>query len=123
MLGYGYWAARETAGGRASVGEIGFADFHRGIQPSIDGVPEMGWALASWAHGQGFAVEAIVGAFVLGRLPANGATQRGGPASTSDNAPSSRNWLGTMGFYGGGADHTIARCAPSSSADFVAARG
>ena len=49
LLGYGYWAARETATGRY-VGEIGFADFHRGLEPSIDGVPEMGWALASWAH-------------------------------------------------------------------------
>jgi len=61
VLGYGYWAARETETGRY-VGEIGFADFHRGIAPSIDGIPEMGWALASWAHGQGFASEAIVGA-------------------------------------------------------------
>lgn len=61
VLGYGYWAARETATGRY-VGEIGFADFRRGIQPSIDGIPEMGWALASWAHGRGFATEAIAGA-------------------------------------------------------------
>ncbi len=41
VLGYGYWAARETASGRY-VGEIGFADFHRGIQPSIDGDPGNG---------------------------------------------------------------------------------
>ncbi len=66
VLGYGYWAARETASGRY-VGEIGFADFHRGIQPSIDGVPEMGWALAGWAHGQGFASEAIAGALSWAR--------------------------------------------------------
>ncbi|KQY31000.1 acetyltransferase [Caulobacter sp. Root487D2Y] len=66
VLGYGYWAARETASGRY-VGEIGFADFHRGIEPSIDGVPEMGWALASWAHGQGFASEAIVAALAWAR--------------------------------------------------------
>jgi RimJ/RimL family protein N-acetyltransferase len=59
LLGYGYWAARETATGRY-VGEVGFADFHRGIAPSIDGVPEMGWVMASWAHGQGFASEAVV---------------------------------------------------------------
>jgi RimJ/RimL family protein N-acetyltransferase len=66
VLGYGYWGARETATGRY-VGEIGFADFHRGIQPSIDGVPEMGWALCSWAHGQGFASEAIAGALSWAR--------------------------------------------------------
>lgn len=58
MLGYGYWAVRETATGRY-VGEVGFADFHRGLEPSINGVPEMGWVLASWAHGQGFASEAV----------------------------------------------------------------
>jgi RimJ/RimL family protein N-acetyltransferase len=58
IVGYGYWAVRETATGRY-VGEVGFADFHRGIEPSIDGVPEMGWVLASWAHGQGFASEAV----------------------------------------------------------------
>jgi RimJ/RimL family protein N-acetyltransferase len=66
VLGYGYWVARETATGRY-VGEVGFADFHRGIEPSIDGVPEMGWALASWAHGQGFAREAIEGALSWAR--------------------------------------------------------
>jgi len=66
LLGYGYWAARETATGRY-VGEVGFADFHRGIEPSIDGIPEMGWVLAGWAQGQGFASEAIVGALAWGR--------------------------------------------------------
>jgi RimJ/RimL family protein N-acetyltransferase len=66
VLGYGYWAARETATGRY-VGEIGFADFHRGLEPSIDGVPEMGWALAGWAHGQGFASEAIAEALSWAR--------------------------------------------------------
>jgi RimJ/RimL family protein N-acetyltransferase len=58
LLGYGYWAVRETATGRY-VGEVGFADFHRGIEPSINGVPEIGWVLASWAHGQGLASEAV----------------------------------------------------------------
>lgn len=58
LLGYGYWAVRETATGRY-VGEVGFADFHRGLEPSIDGVPEMGWVLAAWSHGKGFASEAV----------------------------------------------------------------
>jgi RimJ/RimL family protein N-acetyltransferase len=66
LLGYGYWAIRETATGRY-VGELGFADFHRGIVPSIDGVPEMGWALTSRAQGQGFASEAIVAALSWGK--------------------------------------------------------
>ncbi|NGM50453.1 GNAT family N-acetyltransferase [Caulobacter sp. 602-2] len=58
LLGYGYWAVRETATGRY-VGEVGFADFHRDIEPSFEGVPEMGWVLASWSHGQGFGTEAV----------------------------------------------------------------
>ncbi|HDR8920095.1 GNAT family N-acetyltransferase [Burkholderia vietnamiensis] len=58
LLGYGYWAIREKASGRY-VGDLGFADFHRAIEPSIRGVPEAGWALASWAHGKGYATEAL----------------------------------------------------------------
>lgn len=58
LLGYGYWAIQEKQTGRF-IGDIGFADFHRPIEPSINGIPEAGWALASWAHGQGFASEAL----------------------------------------------------------------
>ncbi|KVC49152.1 GCN5 family acetyltransferase [Burkholderia diffusa] len=58
LLGYGYWAIREKASGRY-VGDLGFADFHRAVEPSIRGVPEAGWALASWAHGNGYATEAL----------------------------------------------------------------
>ena len=65
LLGYGYWAARETATGRY-VGEIGFGDFRRALTPSIDGIPEMGWVLASWAHGKGFAAEAVAAGLAWG---------------------------------------------------------
>lgn len=58
LLGYGYWVIRERASGRF-VGEIGFADFHRDIDPAFGDRPEAGWALAPWAHGQGFAGEAL----------------------------------------------------------------
>jgi RimJ/RimL family protein N-acetyltransferase len=58
LLGYGYWAIRESATGRF-VGELGFADFHRPTEPSFEGVPEAGWVLASWAHGKGYATEAL----------------------------------------------------------------
>jgi len=61
LLGYGYWAVREKGSGRYA-GEIGFADFHRPVEPSIVGVPEAGWVLASWAHGQGFASEGLAAA-------------------------------------------------------------
>jgi len=58
VLGYGYWAVRETSTGRY-VGEVGFADLRRGLQPTLDGLPEMGWVLAAWSHGQGFGTEAV----------------------------------------------------------------
>lgn len=58
-LGYGYWVARERSTGRF-VGELGFADFKRQLEPPLE-VPESGWALAGWAHGQGFATEALQG--------------------------------------------------------------
>ena len=57
MLGYGYWAATEKSTGRY-VGDVGFADFKRDIEPSLKGVPEIGWVLASWSHGMGYATEA-----------------------------------------------------------------
>lgn len=58
LLGYGYWAVRETSTGRY-VGEVGFADFHREIEPSLVGLPEMGCVLTAWSHGQGFGTEAV----------------------------------------------------------------
>jgi RimJ/RimL family protein N-acetyltransferase len=57
MLGYGYWAATEKGTGRY-VGDVGFADFKREIEPSLKGVPEIGWVLARWSHGRGYATEA-----------------------------------------------------------------
>ena len=45
LLGFGYWAVEEKASGRY-VGDVGLADFKRDVQPSFDGAPEIGWALA-----------------------------------------------------------------------------
>jgi RimJ/RimL family protein N-acetyltransferase len=61
LLGYGYWAIREKGTDRF-VGDLGFADFRREIEPPIIGLPEAGWVLASWAHGRGFATEALAAA-------------------------------------------------------------
>lgn len=61
LLGFGYWAVEETASGRF-VGDVGFADFHRALEPSIHGVAEMGWVLGSEFHGQGYASEAVAAA-------------------------------------------------------------
>ena len=58
VLGYGYWAIEETSSG-LFVGETGFAEFHRDIQPSIAGVPELGYVLCSLAQGKGYATEAV----------------------------------------------------------------
>jgi RimJ/RimL family protein N-acetyltransferase len=65
FLGYGYWAVEEKATG-AFVGEMGFADFRREIEPSLDGMPEIGWVLASHMHGKGFATEAVKAAVEWG---------------------------------------------------------
>lgn len=65
MLGYGYWAVADKASDRF-IGELGFADFKRDIQPSISGIPELGWALASHAHGKGYATEALKAAIEWG---------------------------------------------------------
>ena len=58
MLGYGYWAVEEKAGNEF-VGEAGFADFRRGIEPSIAGVPELGYIISPRVHGKGYATEAV----------------------------------------------------------------
>jgi RimJ/RimL family protein N-acetyltransferase len=65
LMGFGYWVIREKSTDRY-VGEVGFADFKREIEPSFDGAPEIGWALAPWAHGQGFATEAVKAAVEWG---------------------------------------------------------
>jgi RimJ/RimL family protein N-acetyltransferase len=58
LLGYGFWAIEEKATGRF-VGEAGFHDLKRDLVPSIEGIPEAGWALASAVHGQGLASEVV----------------------------------------------------------------
>jgi RimJ/RimL family protein N-acetyltransferase len=54
---YGYWVVEEKKSGRFA-GEVGLADFKRGLVPSLGDAPEMGWVLASWAQGSGYAAEA-----------------------------------------------------------------
>jgi RimJ/RimL family protein N-acetyltransferase len=58
MLGFGYWIAEEKGSG-AFVGEVGFADYKRELEPALPQVPEAGWVLASSAHGKGYATEAL----------------------------------------------------------------
>lgn len=63
--GFGYWVVEERRGG-AFVGTVGFGQFRREITPSIDDMPEVGWVLAPWAHGRGYATEAARDAVAWG---------------------------------------------------------
>lgn len=58
FLGYGFWAVQDKATD-AFLGEVGFADVKREIEPSLAGKPEAGWVLTPAAHGQGLATEAV----------------------------------------------------------------
>ena len=55
---YGLWQIRERATDRFA-GEVGIAEFRRDFAFSFDGAPEAAWVLAPWAHGRGYATEAM----------------------------------------------------------------
>ena len=57
-MGFGFWALEEKATG-SFAGDLGFAEFKREIEPSIEGIPEIGWVLAPHAQGKGYATEAV----------------------------------------------------------------
>jgi RimJ/RimL family protein N-acetyltransferase len=65
VLGFGYWAVEEKATGRF-IGDVGFADLGREMEPSLRGMLEFGWALAPHAHGKGYASEAVAAAMAWG---------------------------------------------------------
>jgi RimJ/RimL family protein N-acetyltransferase len=65
LVGFGYWVVEEKVTGDF-VGEIGFADYKRELEPSLKGVPEIGWVLASRVHGKGYATEAVRAAIAWG---------------------------------------------------------
>ena len=85
LLGYGFWAIEEKASGRF-IGEAGFHDLKRDIVPSIEGMPEAGWALVPSAHGKGLASEVVgrmlAGATRLGHAK-DGLHHRSGPSARS----------------------------------------
>jgi len=58
FLGYGYWIVELKETGELA-GEVGFADFKRGMQPDISGMPEAGWVLDSPHWGKGLMTEAV----------------------------------------------------------------
>jgi len=65
LLGYGFWAVVERQSGRYA-GDIGLADFRRGLAHPFNDSPEAGWALAPWSHGRGYASEALAAALAWG---------------------------------------------------------
>jgi RimJ/RimL family protein N-acetyltransferase len=62
-LGFGYWSVERREDG-AYIGQLGFADFKREIEPSIEGLPEMGWLFVAHVHGRGYALEGVKAALV-----------------------------------------------------------
>ena len=58
MLPYGYWVIEDRQTGEF-LGEVGFADWKREIVPSIEGLPELGYAIKPSVQGQGLAMETI----------------------------------------------------------------
>ncbi|GAB4375676.1 MAG: GNAT family N-acetyltransferase [Kiloniellaceae bacterium] len=65
LLGFGFWAVEEIASGRY-LGDIGLADFKRGLGPRFDGTPEAGWVLSPACHGKGYATEAVTAVLAWG---------------------------------------------------------
>jgi RimJ/RimL family protein N-acetyltransferase len=57
LQGRGMWGVQLKSGGPI-VGHVGLFDLRRDIQPSIEGLPEMGWIFDRSVHGQGIAFEA-----------------------------------------------------------------
>ena len=61
LLGYGYWIVERRSDG-AVIGQLGFGDFKRAMEPNIEGLPELGYIFATHAHGQGYASEGAAAA-------------------------------------------------------------
>lgn len=87
MQGFGYWVIEEKDTGRV-IGEAGFLNANRDMDPPFEGAPEIGWALAPDAHGKGLATEAVKAIMAWGE-------ETFGPVRTvclisPENAPSFR---------------------------------
>lgn len=58
FLGYGYWAVEDRSTGRY-IGQMGFADFKRGLVGFDGHYPEAGWVLHPEFAGRGIATEGM----------------------------------------------------------------
>jgi len=57
LVGYGFWTVHLRHSDEF-VGEVGFANFRRNIEPALGDTPEIGWALSRAARGKGYGKEA-----------------------------------------------------------------
>ena len=87
LLGYGLLVVEERPAGRV-VGEVGLADFHRGLGEDFDPFPEFAWMMASEVHGRGYATEAARA--VLDWMETSFAPKRTVCMIDPDNIPSLR---------------------------------
>jgi RimJ/RimL family protein N-acetyltransferase len=87
LLGYGYWVV-ERRSDRAVLGQLGWADFKRDMAPGIEGLPELGYMIAGYAQGQGYASEGVGAA--LAWADTELAADRFVAIISPDNAPSIR---------------------------------
>lgn len=58
LVGFGYWVIVLKETGQV-IGDAGFADFKREMQPDISGMPEAGWVLDEPHWGKGIMTEAV----------------------------------------------------------------
>jgi RimJ/RimL family protein N-acetyltransferase len=65
LLGFGYWVLEVKATGEF-VGEVGFSDYKRDLEPPSKDVPEVGWVLTPAKQGMGYATEAVKAALKWG---------------------------------------------------------
>jgi RimJ/RimL family protein N-acetyltransferase len=65
LMGFGFWVIEEKES-RRLLGETGFINARRTMTPSFGDRPEIGWGLARWAWGKGYAREAVAAVIAWG---------------------------------------------------------
>jgi RimJ/RimL family protein N-acetyltransferase len=66
LMGYGFWTVVDRTTG-VGLGHTGFLNYKRDIQPSLDGLPEIGWSFLPASQGRGYATEAARAVLAWGR--------------------------------------------------------
>jgi RimJ/RimL family protein N-acetyltransferase len=92
--GWGYWIAELKSSGEL-VGQLGFADFKRDMEPSLEGEPELGYVFSPKVHGQGIAYEACAAALEWADANLNAASY---PAIISPENAASIRLAERLGF-------------------------